>query len=145
MPDQVNVQLAEQELAEPADGDPHRGLARAGSFQDIAGILARVLDHARQVGMAGTRLGHRRQVVDLEILVVHAERDRGPDRFTQPNPGQDLDAVGLDLHPSAAAVSLLAPTEIAVDGFLVELDPGREPFHHADQALSVGLAGGEIS
>src|SRR2546428_14074879 len=48
----LDVELLEQQLAHGPAGDPGDGLAGAGALQDVARVLAVVLEDAREVGVA---------------------------------------------------------------------------------------------
>ena len=56
--------------------------------------------------------------------------------------GADLDRVGLDLHPPAAAVAELAARHVAVERLAVELEPGGHALDDRDQPGAVRLACG---
>src|SRR2546422_5119464 len=47
----LDVELLEQQLAHGPAGDPGDGLAGAGALQDVARVLAVVLEDAREVGV----------------------------------------------------------------------------------------------
>src|SRR3989475_5990780 len=53
----LNVELLQQQLAHGPAGDPGDGLTGAGALQDVARVLAVVLEDAREVGVprAGPR------------------------------------------------------------------------------------------
>src|SRR3989475_7161230 len=53
----LDVELLEQQLAHGPAGDPGDGLTGAGALQDVARVLAVVLENAREVGVprAGPR------------------------------------------------------------------------------------------
>ena len=53
-----------------------------------------------------------------------------------------IGAVGLDLHPPAAAVPLLAAPKLMIDSVNGNGNPGREPGERGHKALAVGLARG---
>ena len=77
------------------------------------------------------------------VAVADDERERRAERAPVPEPGVDLDLVGLDLLARAAAVALLAPAQVAVDRRLVEHEPGRETADDRDQRRAVRLACGD--
>src|SRR2546428_3822251 len=69
----LDVELLEQQLAHGPAGDPGDGLAGAGALQDVARVLAVVLEDAREVGVA--RAGPR----DLPAARLRGRlRPRGP-------------------------------------------------------------------
>ena len=54
----TSMPKAREELAaDGADGDAGGGLAGAGAFEDVAQVLAVVLEAAREVGVAGAGAG----------------------------------------------------------------------------------------
>jgi hypothetical protein len=53
----------------------------------------------------------------------------------------DLGAVGLDLHPPAPAIALLAAPEVPVHGFQRDRYSGWEPLKGRHQVFAVGLPG----
>ena len=67
--------------------------------------------------------------------------DGAAERAAVADAAPDLRAVGLDLHPPAAAVPELAPREVAVDVVRSELEPGGQPLDHGHEAGAVRLAG----
>ncbi len=92
----------------------HRhGRARAGAFQDIAGIGKIVLDGSREIGMArawtgdgfflGPPLPRENFGPVLPVFVFNDYRDGRPDGLGMPDTAHDVRAVGFDLHPAAAA------------------------------------------
>src|SRR2546426_349491 len=66
----LDVELLEQQLAHGPAGDPGDGLAGAGALQDVARVLAVVLEDAREVGVA--RAGPR------DLPVARAGRRGAP-------------------------------------------------------------------
>ena len=58
------------------------------------------------------------------------------------DPGRDLGAVLLDLHPPAAAVAELAPREVVVEVLGTQLEARGQALDDRDQAGAVGLTGG---
>ena len=56
-------------------------------------------------------------------------------------PGLHLDAVGLDLHPPAAAVAELPPRQVGVDVVGDEREAGGQALHHREERGAVGLPG----
>ena len=76
-----------------------------------------------------------------EILVFDPERDRRAEGFAMTDAGEDLDGVGLDLHPSAAAVALLAPPKLVVDRGDVDIETGGNALDDGDEGFAVRFAG----
>ena len=102
----------------------------------------------RQVDLVGLEALDRPGVHPLlpvgVVAVGDEERDRAAQGAAVADAGADLDRVGLDLHPPAAAVAELAPRHVAVERLAVELEPGRHALDDRDQAGPVRLArGGE--
>ncbi len=56
-------------------------------------------------------------------------------------PDFTLAAVGLDLHPPAAAVAELAAREVGVDVLGVEREAGGQALQHREERGAVGLPG----
>ena len=52
-------------------------------------------------------------------------------------PGDDLGAVALDLHPSAAAVAALAATELRVERVDIDLETGGHSVERHHERLAV--------
>src|SRR3989475_12181201 len=98
------VELLEQQLGHGPAGDPGDGLAGAGALQDVARVLAVVLEDAREVGVprAGPRdlpaarlrgaLGLRGHHVPpvLPVAVPHGHPHWGADRLARPPAGEPL-------------------------------------------------------
>src|SRR6266581_7201286 len=116
----LDVELLEQQLAHGPAGDAGDGLAGAGALQDVARVLAVVLENAREVGVprAGPRdlapawlrgdpglRGHHVLPV-LPVAVPHEHRDGGAERLARPHAGEPLDLVRLDLHARDAAAPM---------------------------------------
>ena len=76
------------------------------------------------------------------VAVGDEDGDRAAERAAVADAGADLDRVGLDLHPPAAAVAELAPRHVAVERLAVELEPGRHALDDRDEPGPVRLAGG---
>ncbi len=94
-------------------------------------------------GRGRVKRGPPRDVGDIEILPVLVvlvpddERDGGAERQPAPDPGEELGAVGLDLHATAAAVALLAPGQLGVDPGEIERQAGREALGDGGQRRPV--------
>ena len=153
--------LAQERPRHGAGRDPRRGLAGTGAFQDWAGVLEAVLEHARVVGVAGPRPGQRRvaRLAGVQDTGIHRigghhglplgplgvadlDGDRSAHRAPVANPGEDRHGVLLELHPGAAAIT--EPTAGQLSG---EISGGQ--FHAGDHALdqrnqgaAVGFTGG---
>ena len=77
-----------------------------------------------------------------KIVILDHQRDRRAERFAVPNPRQDLDRIGLDLHPPAAAIALLPPPELVIYCIDVNRQTCRKAFDNGDQSLTVRFACG---
>ena len=127
----VDVERGEELAGQRAGGDARGGLAGAGALEDVAHVVAVVLQRAREIGMSGTRTCHRRRAwrrsasagasaptcivccqffqSRLRISMATGCRACGP--CARP---LRISAVSdLDLHAAAAAVAELPPTKIA--------------------------------
>ena len=78
----------------------------------------------------------------LPIGVADQHGDGGAECFAGANAGEELDAVGLDLHASSAPVALLATCEVDVDISGEQWKAGRDAFEDRNERGSVRLAGG---
>ena len=68
----LDPELLEQPAGEGARRDARRRLARAGALEDVAGVVAVVLEDADEVGVPGPGAGH------LAAAVLPRGRPRGP-------------------------------------------------------------------
>src|SRR5437867_5774144 len=101
----LDLELFQQHLADRAAGDPRHRLARACPLQDVARVLAVVLERAGEIGVpgAGTRdlaapLGTRRVrfgrhhvLPMLPIAVPYEHRDGRAEGLAGPYPREPLD------------------------------------------------------
>ena len=144
---------AQDGLRDAAGGDAGGGLAGAGALQDRAQVVGAVLEHPREVGVpgAGQRDGLH-LVVGLpdrhpvlgplgEVEVGDLEGEGAADGAAVAQPGLDLHAVGLDLHPPAAPVSELSPRQVGVDVVGDERETGRQSLDHREERGAVGFPG----
>ena len=106
--------------------------------------------------MPGPGTGHRAALVLASLDVLHRQRfgpvapvrianqnrHRGADRLRVAYTGDNLGAIRLDLHPSAAAEALLAPPKLAVNGFQRYRYSRGKSSEGRHQALAVGLSSG---
>src|SRR3989442_12715792 len=119
----LDVELLEQQLAHGPAGDPGDGLAGAGALQDVARVLAVVLENAREVGvpragprdLAPARLrgdpglrGHH-VLPGLPVAGPHEHRAGGAERLARPHAGEPLHLVRLELHAPPPAAPDPAP------------------------------------
>ena len=77
------------------------------------------------------------------IGVLDQHRERASQSQAVPDPGQDPRQFRLDLHATAAAVSQLAPLQVALEVLREEPHPGGHPVEDPDQRRAVRLTGGE--
>ncbi len=147
----ADAEGGEEAAGDRAGRDASGGLAGAGALEHVADVVVAVLLGADQVGVAGARqvdlvdLGLDRPGVHplLPVGVVAVgdeDGDRAAEGAAVAQSGADLDRVGLDFHPPAAAVAELAPRHVAVERLAVELEPGRHPLDDRDEAGPVRLA-----
>ena len=155
-----DAELGEQPAADGARGDARRRLARRGALEDVARVVAVVLEDPGQVGVTGARRACTRALARpsahrssrgagsmiscqffqsrLRMSIAIGEPSVSPAR----TPRQELDRVALDLHAAAAAVALLAAGELGVDVGGEQGEPGRHAFEHRDERGTVRFAGG---
>ena len=151
----ADAKLRQKCFGERAHRDPGRGFARAGAFQDVAGVVEIVFDGARQVGMTGPRTRHRLLLVFRAIDVFHRkrfgpvfpifvldnDRDGRADGLRVADARNNFDLICFDLHAPAAAIALLPAPEFAIDGVERNGDPGGESGQGGDQALAMRFTG----
>ncbi len=53
------------------------------------------------------------------------------------NPGEDVRPVLLDAHAAATAIALLAPPQLPVDKFQIDIEARRQSGNEGDEALAV--------
>ena len=130
MAQDLDAEFPQQCLGDGADRHPRGRLPRAGPFQDVARVVKIVLDGAGQVGVPRPRtrdgfalrvtagnIFHRQDFGPvLPVLVADEHRHGRTDGMGMAHAGHDFGAVGLDLHPSAAPVALLAAPQFPVHG-----------------------------
>ncbi len=128
--------------------------ARAGPFEDVAQIFARVLQSAGQIRVTRTRARHRGAVraagrvgrVGLDahrvlpvrpVAVSNFERDRTAERLAAAHARENLRAILLDRHPAAASIPQLSSCEIGREIGRTERHAGRNAFNDHDERLTV--------
>ena len=151
--------LAQELPGNGADGDAGRGLAGAGAFEHVAGVVEAVLEHAGVIGV--TRAGAGERCVAGEVGefcrvdrvgghdrlplgplgVTDLDRDRATHRPAVPHTADDRDLVGFELHPGAAAVAEAAAGELRGDIVRRHLDAGHHPLEHGDEGGTMGFSG----
>ena len=154
----AHVELVEKTLTDGRGGDARRRLARRRALENVARVVAIVLENAGEIGVAGPNardgalakpgpsaaprrsLGvvvARRGIHDLlpvlPVAIVDEHRDRRPERLAGAHAGQKLDRVLLDLHAAPAAVALLAARELGVDVVRKQRNARRHSFENADE------------
>ena len=126
-----DANCAEQHAANRPGGDARRSFARGRTLKDIARITPVVLEDPREIGVSGT---HPRDMPlaqpvlvglaggwihdirpVLPIAVAHQHGDRRSQSFARANAGEELDAIGFDLHATPATVALLPTRELGID------------------------------
>ena len=146
----ADAERGEEAAGDRAGGDAGGGLAGAGALEHVADVFVAVLLGADEVGVTGTRqvdlvdLGVDRPRVHplLPVGVVAVgdeDGDRAAERAAVAHARADLDRVGLDFHPAAAAVAELAPRHVGVERLAIELEPGRHALDDRDEPGPVRL------
>src|SRR4029077_15771079 len=78
-------------------------------------------------------------------FVFEQDRDGRSDGCPVTHTRQDMSLIGLDLHPSAAAKTLLAAPQLTVKKGLVHLQTGRQSRQKGNQRLSMRLPRSEVT
>src|SRR5205823_6988794 len=150
----LHAELFQQHLAHRAAGDPRHRLAGARPLQDVARVLAVVLERTREIGVpgpragdlapplgaAGVRLGRHHVLPVLPIAIPYEHRDGGAEGLSGAHSREPLDLVRFDFHAGAAAVTAHAPLQLGVDALRRQGQPGGHPLEDRHQAASVRLA-----
>ncbi len=157
MTSDADAELAQEPLADRRRRDARRGLASRGALENVARVVAIVLEEAGEVGVAGAHardralarnagVGVGRGVHDLlpvlPVAIADQHRDRRADRLAGADAGQEFDGVLLDLHAAPAAVALLAPRELAVDVRRKQRQARRHSFENAHEGRAMRFTGG---
>ena len=153
--DHRDPELGEQRLAEHAQRDPHRGLARARPLEHVADVVEPVLLRPREVRVAGPGARealrrvrdafdrHQVPVLLFPLRVLDRDPDRAAQREAVTDAGDDLEPVAFELLPTAPPVAVPPPRELGRDLLGRDRDPGRKTLEHADERLPVGFTGRE--
>src|SRR5207244_938432 len=149
-----DAELVREHLAHRAAGHSGHRFPGARALQDVARVLAVVLEGAREIRVArprtrhlaaplapgGVRFGGHHVLPVLPIAIPHEHRDGGAERLAGPHAREPLDLVGFDLHAGAAAVAAHPPLQLDVDAVGGQGQPGGDPLEDRHQAAPVRLA-----
>ena len=158
----ADAELREQSLRDGAGGHARRRLARRRALEDVARVVAIVLEDAGEIGVTGT---HPRDRAFARSAGASASRGAGSMiscQFFQSRLRMSI-AIGptrasrrrvrrrgistasvLDLHAAPATVALLASRELGVDVRRKQRQASGHAFEHAHEGLAVRFAcGGE--
>src|SRR6266581_468031 len=139
---------------DPTQFDHMRPDLDAELLQDVARVLAVVLEGPREIRVAGARTRHlaaplaarsvrfggHHVLPVFPIAVPYEHRDGGAEGLAGPHAREPLDLVGFDLHAGAAAVAAHPPLELDVDALGGQEQPGGDPLEDCHQAAPVRLA-----
>ena len=95
--------------------------------------------------MAGPRPRQIVEPLELVVAVDDLQRDRAAERDAVPDAGENVDRVGFDPLPAAAAVAALPPPQLDVDRLDVDGHAGRKAVDQRDQRFAVRFAGGPVA
>src|SRR6266705_5248109 len=149
-----DAELLQEHLAHRAAGHSGHRFPGARALQDVARVLAVVLEGAREIRVAGARTRHlaaplaaggvrfggHHVLPVLPIAIPHELRDGGAEGLTGPHAREPLDLVGFDLHAGAAAVAAHPPLQLDVDALGGQGQPRGDPLEDRHQAAPVRLA-----
>ena len=127
-----DAEVTQEGAGDGAGGDTCGCLARAGTFEDIAQILAVVFDPGREIGVPGPGTCHggatgtgqtlvrgsldaHRVLPVNPIAVPNQQRDRASESFSAPNTRENFHAVLFNGHPASAAVPQLTTGKVGID------------------------------
>src|SRR5256886_17322554 len=111
----LDPNLLQEHLAHRAAGHPAHRFPGARALQDVARVLAVVLEGPREIRVAGPRTRHlaaplaprgvrfggHHVLPVLPIAIPYEHRDGGAERPAAPHAPAPLDLVGSGLHPGA--------------------------------------------
>ena len=151
----LTFEMFQKLLCHRTGGDPGRGFASTGSFQNVSKVVDSVLQCSREVRVAGTwvhelragarrRLLIRRQLVlpVLPVFIVDEKTNGAARRLTTAKTTEDFHSVLLDLHSGSSAVSSLAACQFAIDSVEVQLHTGWQAFQDHVQGRAMRFARG---
>ena len=147
--------LRQEGLGDRAESHPSRGLTGAGSLQNRASVVERVLLHPSEVCVSGARSSQWRVARDPGQLVLvhgvrrhddvplgpfavgHLDGHRAAEGLAVAYAAQDPDHVLLELHAGATSHAQPASCEVGIDVRSAHLDTGGEALHHRDEGRTV--------
>ena len=152
----LDAERREELFGECSARDAGRRLTGRCPFENVAKVTRLILLSAGEIGVAGPwtcdetrilrllreRFGRHHVVPVDEIAVLDRESDRRTERLAVTHAGDDLDRVGLDLHPPAAAVTLLPPPKLVVDGVNIDRQTRRKALDNGYEGFAVRFACG---
>src|SRR5712671_3691304 len=107
--------------------------------------------------MAGTRRSHalvlfritslnrQRLLPVFPVFIFQQDRNRRANGLAVTHAGDNVDAVSLNLHASAAAKALLPAPEFTIEECLVDVQASRYAGKKSHQALSVRFSGSKVT
>ena len=145
--DDFHAEHMQKFLADRADCDAHRRLPRARTLQDIPHVLACILAGTRKIRVAGARRRDHRSGLRAKcrharppigkVTIDDAKCDGTAQCLVEAYARKYVCFVRLDLHATAASISLLTAREITVDRVRIQGKPRRKPFDDRRQARSM--------
>src|ERR1041385_1484718 len=151
----LDAELLQEHLAHRAAGYPGHRFPRARALQDVARVLAVVLEGPREIRVAGprtrhlaaplapggVRFGSHHVLPVLPIAIPHEHRDGGAEGLAGAHAREPLDLVGFDLHAGAAAVAAHPSLQLDVDALGGQGQPGGDPLEDRHQPAPVRFPG----
>ena len=95
--------------------------------------------------MSGPRPRQIVQPIQLVVAIGHLQRDRAAQRHALPHAAENVDRVGLDPLPPAAAITALPPPQLDVDRLEVDRHAGRKAVDQRNQRFAVRFASGPVT
>ena len=151
--DDREPEVREQELGQRAGGHPGRRLPGRGPLEDVTGVVEAVLQHARQVGVAGAGLGEdggRRTGIGRHLLgplgplgVGDHDGHRRAEGAAVADTADQGDLVGLEAHAGAPPVAQPASGQLVGDVGGLDRQAGGQALDDDDQGAAVRLAGSQ--
>jgi hypothetical protein len=100
-----------------------------------------ILERSALARLGRLRIGRHHVTPVLVIAIPHHERHGTAQGLRVADSGEDLDRVGLDLHPATAAVASLPAPEIGIDRSAIDRHSCRQPFDDHRERRAVGFTG----